>query len=40
MEDPDGTLKAVILSFVLEAVFLIPFFLMNTKKIKRFRKSA
>jgi magnesium transporter len=40
MEDPDGTLKAVILSFILEAVFLIPFFLMNTKKIKRFRKSA
>ncbi len=36
-DDPHGTLKVVILSLVLEALFLIPFFIMNSQKTKKFK---
>ena len=35
-QTPDGTLKAVIISLILEAIFLIPFIAMNLKKIEKF----
>ncbi len=36
-QDPDGTWKVFLLSLVLEILFLIPFFLMNRLKTKKFR---
>ena len=36
-DDPDGTVKVVVLSLVLELLFLIPFLLFTTKKTERFR---
>ncbi len=39
-EDPLGTWKVVGLSLLLEAVMLVPFLFMNSKKIKRFRRRA
>jgi len=37
-EDPSGTAKVLLLSAVLEALFLLGFFLMNRPKIRRFRR--
>jgi len=36
-DTPDGTIKVVIISLILEALFLIPFFLMNMRKTEKFR---
>jgi magnesium transporter len=36
-DDPHGTLKVAALSIVLELLFLVPFFLMNMQKTKKFR---
>ncbi len=36
-DDPNGTLKVLGLSIVLELLFLVPFFVINTKKIEKFR---
>jgi magnesium transporter len=36
-DDPHGTIKVVALSLVLELLFLVPFFLMNMQKTKKFR---
>ena len=36
-DDPHGTMKVLLLSLALEAVFLVPFFMMNARKIERFR---
>ncbi len=34
--DPNGTMKMIIFSFVLELLFILPFFLQNIQKIKKF----
>ncbi|WP_457599065.1 CorA family divalent cation transporter [Hydrogenimonas sp.] len=39
-DDPDGTLKAVLISLLLEALLLIPFFLLNRGKIRKFRPKS
>ena len=36
-EDPHGTAKVLALSLALEVLFLVPFFLLNARKIERFR---
>ncbi len=36
-DDPDGTLKAVLISLALEAVLITPFLLYGRRKIRRFR---
>ncbi len=38
-EDPSGTTKVLLLSLLLEALFLVGFFLMNRPKIRRFRRK-
>ena len=38
-QDPSGTAKVLLLSLLLEALFLLGFFLMNTPKIRRFRRK-
>ncbi|HFC03455.1 MAG TPA: hypothetical protein ENJ74_01155, partial [Nitratifractor salsuginis] len=38
-EDPSGTAKVLLLSLVLEALFLLGFFLMSTPKIRRFHRK-
>ncbi len=37
-DDPNGTIKVVVISLVLEALMIIPFFMMNSQKIKRFKR--
>jgi len=37
-DDPNGTLKVVLISLILEILFFFPFIFQNFKKIKRFRK--
>lgn len=37
--DPAGTVKVVFISLVLEALFLVPFFLLSSKKIEKFRRN-
>ena len=36
--DPNGTLKVVVISLFLEALMIIPFFMMNSQKMKRFKR--
>ncbi|WP_456382069.1 magnesium transporter CorA family protein [Hydrogenimonas sp.] len=36
-DDPNGTLKVLGLSLFLEVLFLVPFFLINRRKIEKFR---
>ncbi|WP_353661556.1 CorA family divalent cation transporter [Hydrogenimonas sp. SS33] len=36
-DDPHGTVKVVVLSLVLELLFLVPFILMNMEKTRKFR---
>jgi magnesium transporter len=36
-DDPNGTLKVLGLSLFLELLFLVPFFLINRRKIEKFR---
>ncbi|WP_201352136.1 CorA family divalent cation transporter [Hydrogenimonas urashimensis] len=36
-DDPHGTVKVVIISLLLEVLFLIPFILMNMQKTRKFR---
>ncbi len=36
-DDPNGTVKVILVSFVLELLFLIPFIFQNMQKIKKFR---
>ncbi|WP_300368512.1 CorA family divalent cation transporter [Hydrogenimonas sp.] len=36
-DDPAGTVKVVALSLFLELLFLVPFFMINTRKIEKFR---
>ena len=36
--DPNGTFKVVVISLLLEALMIIPFFVMNSQKMKRFRR--
>ncbi|RUM68816.1 MAG: magnesium transporter [Sulfurospirillum sp.] len=38
-DDPDGTTKVVLLSLVLELLFMIPFLVQNMKKIKKFQRK-
>ena len=38
VDDPNGTLKAVVISLLLEAVMIVPFFVMNFQKMKRFKR--
>ncbi|SFP64906.1 CorA family divalent cation transporter [Hydrogenimonas thermophila] len=35
-QTPDGTFKAVVVSLILEALFLAPFIFMNIKKVEKF----
>ena len=35
-DDPNGTVKVILVSFVLELLFLIPFIFQNMQKIKKF----
>jgi magnesium transporter len=39
MEDPNGTTKVIIISVILEVLFMAPFILMNTKRIQRFKRK-
>ena len=39
-DDPAGTVKAVAISILLEVLFLIPFFLLSSKKIEKYRKHG
>ena len=38
VDDPNGTLKAVVISLLLEALMIVPFFVMNFQKMKRFKR--
>ncbi len=38
-DDPNGTMKVVIISAVLEVIMIAPFLIMNSQKIKRFRRK-
>jgi len=38
MDDPNGTLKVVAISLVLELLMIVPFFAMNSQKMKRFKR--
>jgi magnesium transporter len=39
VDDTNGTLKAVLISLVLEVLLIVPFFMMNSKKIKKFKRE-
>lgn len=39
INDPNGTLKVVMISLVLEVVMIVPFFVINAQKMKRFKRS-
>ncbi len=39
MDDAEGTLKAVLVAVVLEVVMVLPLFLLNSGKIKRFQRK-
>ena len=39
MEDPNGTTKAIVVAFVLEFLMIIPFAMLGSGKIKRFRRK-
>ncbi|ADV47301.1 CorA family divalent cation transporter [Nitratifractor salsuginis] len=39
-DDPNGTAKVIIVSLILEAVFLVSFLLMMSPRIKRFRRKT
>ena len=39
-QDPNGTVKVILLSFILEALMIIPLFVFNSKKIKRFKPKS
>ncbi len=38
-DDPDGTLKVVVISIVLELLFILPFIFINLQKIKKFHSK-
>ncbi len=39
VEDPNGTLKAVVFAGILEIIMIIPFFIQNSKRIKKFQRG-